>query len=154
MISQPMLCNSPKQVLERIINSLKKEKLKFSLDGKGKFVAVPMIGDIQPFTIIVTVSSDILLVIIPNYLNLSPDVELENRTALFEKILAINDERALVKYSWNKRGDEVTLSVEVPWRFTVFDRKAVRSLIRLVHSEGSSRQRDLLPLTIPKPTKS
>ena len=147
-------CTSQKQVMDQVVRVLHSEKLRFTFDNKMQSALVPMSGDIQPYTIIITVAGNVLVFIIPYYLTLPADLEPERLAALNEKMLSINDEIGLLKFSLNKKRSEVTLSVELPWKFTVLNAKAITSFMRLINTTASTRQREFVSAAIPKPTRS
>jgi len=99
MTARARICKSSKEAFQLLVDSLAKEKLKYILDEDAPVVILRMEGDVQSYAIVGEVSDKLMMLGIGKFLNVPENLETDRARRLFEKLLEINDELGVVKFS-------------------------------------------------------
>jgi hypothetical protein len=153
MSTRLSVCNSEKSALKSALIALAKKKLNFEHNKKHKFISVPMVGPVQPFTIFIHTTPALLIFSIPFYLTMPPDLDSDQRRKVLEKSLKLNDRLGLIKISLAGIRDLI-VSIEIPWRHTVLTPTAVNTFLALLDDAARKHQRDFLKRVLYQRTES
>ncbi len=148
MTTRAKICKSRQAAFRLLVNSLKQEGLKYSVDEDGPIVMLRMSGDVQPFTIVGEVSDKLMIFVIAKFLNLPKDLDSEQQHRLFKKLLEMNDDLGVVKFSVDIERQAVTVSVEIPWRDLGFTSRTISTYFYILASAARGHQRELLSIIV------